>query len=279
MLDGLDEVEPEWRDDKLLPWFGKICRDYPECRYLLSSRPEGYPPGSLENLEFVQCDLLDFDKPQVSEFAKHWCTAVRLARNEPEAEARREGEVDGRAIVDGFKGHLYTRNLARNPLMLSAICLVNYFEGGQLPKDRAVLYNLCVDGLLDNWDQRRGIRSEFGYDEKVRACREVAVAMQADNRAEYEAPKVQDIFSKVLGDSQRAQKLLEHIRRRTGLLLERRPGVFAFAHLILVCYSPACLPIKISAGRPVLSIFHFHFSIFHFPLSYLDLCPLARLSR
>src|SRR5439155_9126566 len=115
-------------------------------------------------------------------------------------------------------------NLARNPLMLSAICLVNYFEGGQLPQDRALLYRLCVEGLLHHWDQRRGIQSEFALEEKLRACREVALAMQREDRAEYTADAVATLFVAVLKDEGRAKALLEHIRYRTGLLLERRPG-------------------------------------------------------
>jgi hypothetical protein len=39
------------------------------------------------------------------------------------------------------------------------------------------------------------------------------------------------------------------------------------------------VPIKIRAGPPALAIFQFHFSIFQFPLSFLDLWPFARLSR
>jgi hypothetical protein len=123
--------------------------------------------------------------------------------------------------------------------MLSAICLVNYFEAGELPKDRVLLYRLCVEGLLHHWDQRRGIHSDFALDEKLRTCREVALAMQADDRAEYETEKVKEIFTAVLGDNARAAKLLEHIRYRTGLLLERRPGVFAFAHLTFQEYLAA----------------------------------------
>jgi hypothetical protein len=123
--------------------------------------------------------------------------------------------------------------------MLSAICLVNYFEQGELPKDRAVLYRLCVEGLLHHWDQRRGIHSEFGLAEKLRACREVAVAMQADDRAEYEGEKVLQVFTRVFDDPDRARKLLEHVRYRTGLLLERRAGGFAFAHLTFQEYLAA----------------------------------------
>ncbi len=239
MLDGLDETEPDLCELHLLPWLYNLCREFPNCRYLVSSRPVGYAPDTLRALEFAECDLLDFEEPQILEYTRHWCTGVRLVRNEPEDEARREGTADGDRIVDGFGDHPYIRDLARNPLMLSAICLVNYFEGGQLPDDRALLYRLCVEGLLHNWDQRRGIHADFTFDDKLRTCREVALAMQADDRAEYEGDKVQETFTWVLGEPARAERLLEHIRYRTGLLLERRPNVFAFAHLTFQEYLAA----------------------------------------
>src|SRR5208337_2850366 len=43
MLDGLDETEPDLRDRHVLPWLQELCRRYPTCRYLVSSRPVGYP--------------------------------------------------------------------------------------------------------------------------------------------------------------------------------------------------------------------------------------------
>jgi hypothetical protein len=239
MLDGLDETEPELLEQYLLPWLFGLLKRYPKCHYLISSRPVGYPPGLLKNRKFTECDLLDFNESQVREYACHWCTAVRLARNESESEARREGEIDGENIVDGFQDHLYIRNLAQNPLMLSAICLVNYFEGGRLPEDRALLYQLCVEGLLHNWDQRRGIHSEFGFDEKLRTCRELALVMQSEGLAECSTNEVLATFTQVLDDSERAARLLEHIRYRTGLLLERRPDVFGFAHLTFQEYLAA----------------------------------------
>jgi predicted NACHT family NTPase len=63
MLDGLDETDPELRDHSVLPWLVDLCRQYPKCHYLVSSRPVGYPPGILKALEFVECDLLEFDEP------------------------------------------------------------------------------------------------------------------------------------------------------------------------------------------------------------------------
>lgn len=239
LLDGLDEMEPERRDDTLFPWLTRLIEQYPHCRYLLSSRPSGYQPGSLASLGFVELDLLDFGHREVGDYTRHWCTAVRLAQREPEEEARRRGAEEGKVILDGFSDHTFIRDLARNPLMLSAICLVNYFENGKLPDDRAKLYALCVEGLLHHWDQRRGIHSEFGLAEKLRACREVAIAMQRDDRAEYEAESVRRIFMAALGDDERGDALFRHIRYRSGLLVERRPNIYAFAHLTFQEYLAA----------------------------------------
>jgi energy-coupling factor transporter ATP-binding protein EcfA2 len=149
IIDGLDETEPQLRDELVLPWLAALCRQFPKCGYLVTSRPVGYPAGVLR--EFVEADLLDFDEPQVREYTNHWCTAIRLARNEPDAEARRKGTAEGETIVAGFKGHPYVRDLARNPLMLSAICLVNYFEHGSLPRTgccstSSVLRDCCTTG-------------------------------------------------------------------------------------------------------------------------------------
>ena len=107
MLDGIDEVEPELRDRRVLPWLVDLCKKYPKCAYLLSSRPVGYPPGTLDVLGFAECDLLDFSDEQIAAYTRHWCTAIRLARNEPREEARTEGEKDGDSIVQSFKGHAY----------------------------------------------------------------------------------------------------------------------------------------------------------------------------
>jgi hypothetical protein len=239
MVDGLDELEASLRERRLIPWIRDLCETYPACRFLLSSRAMGYEPGTLEELGFARCELLDFDEGQISTFTQHWCTAVRLARNEPEGEARREGRAEGDRILANISRDRYILDLAQNPLMLSTICLVDYFEGGRLPGNRSLLYKLCIEGLLHYWDERRGIHSEFGLEEKLRVCREIAMSMQDDDRAEYEAKRVREVFRKVFPERRRADRLFEHIRQRTGLLVERRPEIFAFVHLTFQEYLAA----------------------------------------
>ncbi len=231
MLDGLDECEPKLRDEKLLPWLRGLIARYPDCRYLISARPLGYALGTLLDLGFVERELYEFDDAQMADYTRHWCTAVRLAQHESEIEARREGAADGSRIMASVADNDTLRSLARNPLLLSAMCLVNYFEGGELRSNQSGLYQLCVEGLLHHWDTKRGIRSAFSLDEKMRVCRAVALAMQADDRAEYTEQQVLRTFELALLDKPRARKLLDYMRYRTGLLIEQRPGVFGFAHL------------------------------------------------
>jgi NACHT domain/NACHT N-terminal Helical domain 1 len=239
MVDGLDEVEPTALEGKVLPWISALIKKYPRCRYVLSSRPVAYKSDKVGTHKFAICELCDFDPDQMKAYSRNWCIARRLARNEPEDEARIEGAHEGGAIVDSFADHPYIHDLARNPLMLSAICLVNFFEGGRLPEDRAVLYRLCVEGLLHNWDQGRGIHSDFTMEEKLRACRELALAMQTDDRAECPDYRVREVFTQALSGEEKGSQLLEQIRYRSGLLLERRPSVFAFAHLTFQEYLAA----------------------------------------
>jgi predicted NACHT family NTPase len=107
MLDGLDETEPAIRDKYILPWVTELCRQYPQCHYLLSSRPVGYRSGSLRRLNFAECELEDFREPEIAAYTRHWCTAIRLARNDPDDEARREGAKEGDEIVASQIASLY----------------------------------------------------------------------------------------------------------------------------------------------------------------------------
>ncbi len=239
LLDGVDEVHPDEREARLLPWLHGLVAEFPHGRYVVSSRPTGYAAGTLADDSFDECDLLHFDAEQMQEYARHWCTSVRLSRREPEAEAREQGAEDGDAIVAGFEDTPHIADLAQTPLMLSAICLVYYYERGELPDDRVKLYRMCVEGLLHNWDDRRGLRSDFSLEEQLRACRDLALVMQIDGRAESDEAEVLDVFTEALGDAGRARELLAHARQRAGLLVERRAGVFAFAHLTFQEYLAA----------------------------------------
>lgn len=239
ILDGLDETTIENRDQFVLPWLKNLVLRYPKNHYIVTSRPMGYPRGWLNNIDFKECRLQDFGEKEVKLYLKRWCTAVRMAQGENPKDAKKNGNEDGINLLKRIEENFYVRNLAKNPLMLSAICLVQFFKHGHLPDQRALLYKWCVEGLIHEWDERRGIHSEYDLDEKLRIVREVALSMQKQGLAEYPRKQVEEVFSSVLGDRKKALLLLDHIRFRSGILLERRANIYGFAHLTFQEYLAA----------------------------------------
>ena len=246
LLDGLDETGTTDRDEILIPWLVAVLSRHANCQAVISSRPAGFPfnalrvaDGLVGKLHWVLFSLEEFGWGAIVEFLQNWCTQVRLARNETVAEATRGGMEDAESISSALNSHPPVMQLAGNPLLLSAICLVYHFEGGRLPDDRAVLYRLCVEGLLDRWDAQKGLRSPFIAEEKLRVCRELAVAMLAKDMVECTIEWAQNAARDIVGDKTRADELIEYLYNRAGLLTERTPGKLAFAHLTFQEYLTA----------------------------------------
>jgi len=231
MVDGLDEADPRTRDDLLLPWLATLLRSHPKSRVLVSSRAVDLPLEWFYEQGFRVGKMAPFSRQQIEEFISNWQVAVRLARREREEEARRSGKRDGKRLARSLLANPSMSTLCTNPLMLSVVCVLQDFEQGNWPDDVARLYELCVEGLLHHWDQSRGIQSGFSFEEKLSAVREIALAMQADDLAEYTEHNVLAILETLWPVPGKGMAMLEHIKRRTGLLLEQRTGSYVFAHL------------------------------------------------
>ena len=107
LLDGLDETSPTDRDVRVLPWLRGLVERYPKCRYIVTSRPVGYPSGWLRKLKFAECDLLDFARAEIAQYVEQWCTAVRVAQGEGRREAQEHGKDDGRDLMGRIEANRY----------------------------------------------------------------------------------------------------------------------------------------------------------------------------
>jgi hypothetical protein len=136
-----------------------------------------------------------------------------------------------------FQG-LYAGNnsndLTSNPLLLTMVCMVHRYHGA-LPGSRAQLCREICQVLLERWRQARGVHDDLNAEQKLLVLRPLAAHLMARGlreigKAEALAvmrPYLQELD---LSEAQRAG-FLERLQADSGLLLEREPDRWSFAHL------------------------------------------------
>jgi hypothetical protein len=245
LLDGLDEAVDEKRG-ALLQWIADFVDVYDTARYVVSSRPAGYQPEVFQDMGFHEGTLCEFNTEQIRQYVRRWTKAVAMAEGKLPDEAEEVSVQSAATLVASTERNLYVQRIAMNPLMLSTLCLVQRYEGGNLPNRRVVLYQRCVEGLLFHWDNKRGlppaILGTLSLDRKALLLRRLALTMQLQGVAEVDEPQVESTFRTVLqevGEPGEVQQIIANIRDRSGLLVERRPGIYGFSHLTFQEYFAA----------------------------------------
>ena len=142
--------------------------------------------------------------------------------------------------------------LAPNPLLLTVMALVHTHKG-RLPDARALLYEETVDILLWRWEQIKAgggaeevpqlrqllLQADRSDVDLKRVLWRLAFEAHAQGGAGGDGEAVADIGelrllrelgSLCCGDLGWAQKVVEAMKLRAGLLIERQPEVFTFPH-------------------------------------------------
>lgn len=245
LIDGLDEIIPEKRNS-LTNWIFDLIELYPNTRYIISSRPAGYQSDLFKKFGFSEFMLCDFNVGQIHDYVRRWIKAVQLAEGASPEEADAESTRYATALVERAAKNAYVRRIATNPLLLSTLCLVQKYEGGDLPNRRVVLYQRCIEGLLFHWDNKRGlppaIVGSLPLERKIMLLRRLALEMQVRGVAEIEEIVVENSFRcslDIVGEKACVELILTNIKDRSGLLVERRPKIYGFSHLTFQEYLAA----------------------------------------
>jgi formylglycine-generating enzyme required for sulfatase activity len=257
LLDGLDEVptQPQriFVRDAVRAFLGR----YPKCRALITCRVLSYQPPAknkpdLRLNELPTFELAEFDDDKIARFIQAWYSELgRAGTVKPE-------DVDTlTARLQEAVGRPDLARLAPNPLLLTVMALVHTHQG-RLPDVRALLYEETVDILLWRWEQIK-----LGGSETAPRLRQYLIeagrtdidlkrvlwklaytahsATKPDDDGEHSADIAEHDLETALaalkpaadhenGDRNWALKVVDVIKARSGLLLERQPGVFAFPH-------------------------------------------------
>jgi energy-coupling factor transporter ATP-binding protein EcfA2 len=245
LVDGLDECEKA-SHAKVLAWIRDLTNSFGDCRFLVTSRPAGYHGGELRGCGYGEAELQPLGEWQRKAFVERWYRAAGKTGGGPTAaQDAKKGADDLLSRIARTKS---VRTLAANPLLLSVLCVVHRYRRESLPERRAQLLDECVDVLLHEWRQAHlGRRPELVGDldasGKAALVRPLAWWMMQARIAEVRRADVERVFRGVLPwmgqNAERAPELLDHVRDCSGLLVEQRPGVFAFAHLVFQEYLAA----------------------------------------
>ena len=259
LVDGLDEVtEAEQRRAQIRQAVEDFARGYPRMRILVTSRTYAYQNQDWRLKDFTDTQLAPFSRGQINTFVDHWYAQIAKARNLHAEDAQGKAALLKRAIFTSDR----LMGLAERPLLLTLMASLHAWRGGTLPEKREQLYADTVDLLLDWWESPKTVRDGRGgviaqhpslaewlkVDRaKVRALLE-ALAFQA-HAAQPDLVGTADVTQAALVDGLlrvtnnaeiKPARLVEFLRDRAGLLVERGEGVFTFPHRTFQEYLAAC---------------------------------------
>lgn len=255
LIDGLDEVSADERA-RVGKAIQMAIAKYPNLFLLCTSRIVGYSDspvfGKIDpNPDRAEVALslgprfgetyyvAPFDNSQIERFSQNWY--------------REQGAAEGEArlLRDDFmlaiKSEKSTMRLARTPNLLTMMALI-FRVRARLPAGRALLYEDIAQAYLESIDTARRLKDEFPWQRKKRWLARIAFEMQI--RRTSIGPEMKDTDGPLLvhknevlnwvvdamgekGSSSEAyaERYIEWIARRSGLLLPRGEDLFAFLHL------------------------------------------------
>jgi hypothetical protein len=259
LFDGLDEVpEAGRRREQILQSVRDFASGVGNSRVLVTSRTYAYENQGWRLPHFVAARLAPFSRKQIDQFVWRWyeqkATLGKISRQEGHGRA----EELRRAIAASPR----LLALAERPLLLTLMASLHAWRGGSLPEKREQLYADAVELLLNTWERQRVVLDADGAPsvaepslaewlevdrQKVRqVLEELAFAAHGAQQDLAGTAGVDEgkLVLRLLNLSPKrradAVQLVAYLRDRTGLLVERGPEVYTFAHRTFQEYLAAC---------------------------------------
>lgn len=226
IFEGFDEVN-EGQRDRVVDWINQLRDAHPGLSTIITSRPLSTQHASkLFDQNWRNVRLLPFDFHRVvtyiERFQEHGPEIQTGAKlREPEALARTW-------LSDSTLGPL-----TGNPLLLSTLLIVHHMDG-ELPDDRAKLYDRYIDGMLGLWELNKDLAAPsvpLTKEQKKKLLELIAINMisiETDAVSEEDVAVWLESYLKEQALPQDIRGILDHLRERSGLLIG--PGQYTFAH-------------------------------------------------
>jgi formylglycine-generating enzyme required for sulfatase activity/energy-coupling factor transporter ATP-binding protein EcfA2 len=268
LLDGVDEV-PEVQRYRvhLKEKIEQFARDFPYCRFLVTSRPYAYQDPEAWITDFQVRTLVDFSPEQAQTFIERWYAHVG---QKDRALGPTNAARYAKQLQAAVKQNPRLAELAPRPLLLTLMAsLHRWREGGRLPEKRQELYEASVGLLLDLWQRPKQLFDSQGRPAGTEhdVWRELGIGAEklraALNLIAYEAHwqqpslegthdiRARDLVGILYEHSDKAKtgqdastgerRIVEYLTNRAGLLIERKQGeIYTFPHRTFQEYLAAC---------------------------------------
>jgi HEAT repeat protein len=243
LLDGLDEIVEEGKRYAIVQKIDNFLRQFNSNRVIITSRPEGYRKVFFDAKEYPCYWLRPFDDRKISQFLDNWFQS----RVPDRSEATRRKEKLQKILDRNNRIKL----LASNPLLLTIIVLISRYQE-QLPRERYKIYEMAIKTLLISWDttgkelekcdKLEYLKSDDWEDllqnlaywihtQGTTEDSEGGTVIDKDELIEFIANYVKNNknieLSKAKGE---ANRFINFIRERTGLINEQATDSYAFVH-------------------------------------------------
>lgn len=244
MFDGLDEVSDLPRRTIVRDAVTDFADTYTEARMIVTCRMLSYTDPAWRLTSFPEVTLAPLSEASVNTFIESWYGTLAYLGYLERGHAVAKAAQLRRAAT-----RLY--DLAQNPMLLTVMAVVHTYKG-TLPRERARLYNDCVELLLWNWQRHKqtgtgsweaGILQELNTREErlVNGLCEVAFHAHqtqgsASGTANISETDVVRILRNYLDkDFGRAQIFCKYVEKEAGLLIGKGTDaggerLFAFPH-------------------------------------------------
>ena len=244
LFDGLDEV-PTVNVDNVIRKIGDFVDQYSQNRFIASCRVAAYTGGFIR---FTEVEIADFADSQIEAYINNWFESASDWNRLQLDEEVKTAEQCWNAL--NARGHQATKELARNPLLLTLLCMV-YDNSQNFPRNRADLYEKALNIFLEEWAAEKRVRRDASVsqyldiaDEK-RMLSEIAAKNFEKNRLLFKKNQLVDQIREFGEGSANtlptfnARKILETILVDQGLFVERTSNFYSFSHLTLQEYLTA----------------------------------------
>lgn len=245
LVDGLDEVPVvEQLRERIWRTVEDFAITFPRCRTLVTCRTYAY---ERQIQGFVNANLQPFSQEQITHFIDYWYAEIAASRGLRRDDAQGRAELLKQAIFHRTQ----LEELARNPMLLTLIASLHTWYG-RLPEERGELYASAVDLLLDRWESPKIARDSTGLTTAVQpglaewlrvdryairaALNQLAFEAHRDQyQLEGTADIAEDKLTSLLMSAARNPdinpvRLVEYLRDRSGLLVQRGAEVYTFPH-------------------------------------------------